>query len=67
MERWDDLGAYFGVHRSNTVSETRSIGSMETQVFNDALSGPRFAVLKFLAEQVSIRDLSVSCVRVCRY
>ena len=50
VERWDDLGAYFGVHRSNTVSETRNIASMETQVFNDALSRPRFAVLKFLAE-----------------
>ena len=50
MERWDDLGAYFGVHRSNTVSETRSIASMETEVFSDALSRPQFAVLKFLAE-----------------
>ena len=50
VERWDDLGAYFGAHLSNTVSETRNIASMETQVFNDAMKRPRFAVLKFLAE-----------------
>ena len=50
VERWDDLGAYFGVHRSHTAAETSSIVNMETQVFNDGMSRPRFAVLKFLAE-----------------
>ena len=50
VERWDDLGAYFGVHRANTSAETSNIASMETQVFNDAMTRPRFAVLKFLAE-----------------
>ena len=50
MERWDDLGAYFGVHRSNAIAETRNIACMELEVFNDAMTRPRFAVLKFSAE-----------------
>ena len=62
VERWDDPEPYFGVHRSNTVAETPNIASMETQVFNDAMTRPRFAVLKFLAETGQYRFLIDACV-----
>ena len=50
VERWDDLGAYFGLHRAVGGAETRSMATMETQVFNDSMARPRFAVLKFILE-----------------
>ena len=50
VQRWDDLGVYFGVHRAVGGLETRNMTSMETQVFNDAMARPRFAVLKFILE-----------------
>ena len=57
VERWDDLGAYFGVHRANTAAETSNIVSMETQVFNDGMSRPRFAVLNSLLRLVGFSRL----------
>ena len=50
VDRWDDLGMYFGVNRSVAGPETRNLVSMESQVFGDAMARPRLAVFKVILE-----------------
>ena len=48
VERWDDVSLYFGTHRLTAASEVRSHPKFEIHAFEDRLSRPRFAVLKWL-------------------
>ena len=50
VDRWSELGAYFGTHRPAVVAEVRSHSTLESQLFDDALVLPRFAVVAFLYE-----------------
>ena len=50
VDRWSELGAYFGTHRPTVVAEARSHSTLESQLFDDALILPRFAVVAFLYE-----------------
>ena len=47
---WNDLALYFGTHRPGVTSELRPITPLESQVFEDALIRPRFAVLRLVLD-----------------
>ena len=51
VEHWGDLSVYFGSNRSTVTYELRVVAQIETQVFDDALVGPRFAVLPFILDR----------------
>ena len=48
VDYWNDLALYFGTHRPGVTSELRPITLLESQVFEDALIRPRFAVLRLV-------------------
>ena len=50
VDYWNDLALYFGTHRPGVTSELRPITPLESQVFEDALIRPRFAVLRFVLD-----------------
>ena len=50
VDYWNDLALYFGTHRPGVTSELRPITSLESQVFEDALNWPRFAILRLVLD-----------------
>ena len=50
VDYWNDLALYFGTHRPGVTSELRPITPLESQVFEDALIRPRFAVLRLVLD-----------------
>ena len=48
VNQWGDLRVYFGTARPTLMAEVQSVAPIETQVFTDSMTRPKFAVLSFL-------------------
>ena len=60
VDYWNDLALYFGTHRPCVTSELRPITPPESQVFEDALIRPRFAILRLVLD-LSAYGFMCSC------
>ena len=51
FEQWSVLSVYFGCNRPSVTSGLQVTAPIETQVFDDALVRPRFAVFRFILDR----------------